>query len=63
MHAQPVAVQLFAAVLTATLFELARLSVWILAAVVSLMFENASGREASAAEFALGVFRRRRSHF
>ena len=45
------------------LLELARPPVWIFGTVMTHVFRDASTREPSTAEFALGVLGRRRFHF
>ncbi len=63
MHAQTIAVQLLATMLTASHFELALAPIGVAWTVMALMFQHPSLSKASAAELALGILRRRCSHF
>ena len=60
---QSVPMQDLPAMPTLTLFELARLPVWVFCAMVPLMLFHASPSVAPSAELAFSILRRRRFHF
>ena len=63
VHAQTIAVQLLAAMLAASHFEFALAAIWVEQAMMTLVFQHPALSKASAAELALGILRRRCSHF